>query len=267
MATQRYISTGFWDDAIVQELSLQEKYLLLYLYTNPLTNIAGVYKITQKRMSFDTGLDQEAIGQILTRLEKLKIAYFHLGYIVIPAWPTQQKYKTHNQIRRGIEAILFDLSTEMLSYLESICFQYPMDTLCIGSPEGINNPDPDSDCDPNKYKNSKEPRLLASFSDKKRFQKPTFEEVNAYCRERHNQVNPEEFLDHYESNGWVVGNTTMKDWRATIRNWEKRNLKKVHSLSEHKEMDYPKPSPPPKIDEETRKKNGELLRKWKEGIA
>jgi len=53
------------------------------------------------------------------------------------------------------------------------------------------------------------------------FRKPTLEEVRDYCRERHNGVDPQAFLDHYESNGWRVGKAAMKDWRAAVRTWER----------------------------------------------
>lgn len=55
----------------------------------------------------------------------------------------------------------------------------------------------------------------------KRFTPPTLEEVEAYCRERGNSVDPERFLDYYTSNGWKVGKNTMKDWKAAVRTWEK----------------------------------------------
>ena len=54
-----------------------------------------------------------------------------------------------------------------------------------------------------------------------RFRKPTFEEVSAYCKERNNNVDPQRFIDFYESKGWKVGKTPMKDWKACIRTWEK----------------------------------------------
>lgn len=64
-----------------------------------------------------------------------------------------------------------------------------------------------------------------SDSDKpKRFTKPTLEEVQAYCLERHNSVNPEKFIDYYESCGWKVGNKPMKNWQAAVRTWEKNNF-------------------------------------------
>lgn len=55
------------------------------------------------------------------------------------------------------------------------------------------------------------------------FQKPTLEEVKQYCLERKNNVDPENFIDYYESNGWLVGKNKMKDWKASVRTWERRN--------------------------------------------
>ena len=55
-----------------------------------------------------------------------------------------------------------------------------------------------------------------------RFQKPSLDDIRAYCISRSNQVDPEQFFNFYESKGWVVGKTPMKDWRAAVRTWEKR---------------------------------------------
>ena len=56
---------------------------------------------------------------------------------------------------------------------------------------------------------------------------PTLEEVSAYCRERGNNVDPEQFYDHYEAKGWMIGRTKMKDFKAAIRNWERDDRRKV----------------------------------------
>ena len=55
---------------------------------------------------------------------------------------------------------------------------------------------------------------------RKRFTPPTLEEVTTYCRQRHNAVNPQKFMAHYESNGWKVGRNAMKNWKAAVVNWE-----------------------------------------------
>lgn len=57
----------------------------------------------------------------------------------------------------------------------------------------------------------------------RRFTPPTVDEVAAYCRERGNGVDAQRFVDFYASKGWKVGTSPMKDWRASIRNWEGRD--------------------------------------------
>lgn len=60
----------------------------------------------------------------------------------------------------------------------------------------------------------------------KRFVPPTYKEVFDYCFERNNNVDAQAFVDFYTSNGWKVGNNPMKDWKAAVRTWEKRDNKK-----------------------------------------
>ena len=54
-----------------------------------------------------------------------------------------------------------------------------------------------------------------------RFTPPSVSDVREYCLERGNSVDPERFLDHYTSNGWMIGKNKMKDWKAAVRTWEK----------------------------------------------
>ena len=61
--------------------------------------------------------------------------------------------------------------------------------------------------------------------DSARAHRPTVEEVAAYCRERGNSVDAERFVDFYASKGWKVGNQLMKDWKACVRTWERREDK------------------------------------------
>jgi hypothetical protein len=58
---------------------------------------------------------------------------------------------------------------------------------------------------------------------------PTLDEVRAYCAERNNNVDPEKWYDHYSSNGWMVGRTKMKDWKAAVRTWERNEYDRQRS--------------------------------------
>ena len=52
--------------------------------------------------------------------------------------------------------------------------------------------------------------------------KPTVMEMAAYCRSRNNGLDAVTIWDFYESKGWVIGKSKMKDWRAAVRTWERR---------------------------------------------
>ena len=61
------------------------------------------------------------------------------------------------------------------------------------------------------------------------FTPPTLEEVKAYCIERNNNIDAEYFIDFQEARGWVLSNgKKMKDWKATIRTWERNNYNRNH---------------------------------------
>lgn len=91
------------------------------------------------------------------------------------------------------------------------------------------------------------------ISKEKRFAPPTLEEVEAYCRERHNRVNAQHFINYYESNGWKVGRNPMKDWKACVRTWEQRET--THFSVPEK----PKPTTDPLLDAVERKVIGGAL--------
>ena len=56
------------------------------------------------------------------------------------------------------------------------------------------------------------------------FRKPNAQDVAEYATGICANVDPQEFIDHYTSNGWKVGKAPMKDWKAAVRNWAKRDL-------------------------------------------
>lgn len=61
---------------------------------------------------------------------------------------------------------------------------------------------------------------------KEKFRKPTIEELKDFTKEHNLKIDEEYFMDYYNSNGWMVGKSKMKDWKATVRNWNRRNNSK-----------------------------------------
>ena len=55
---------------------------------------------------------------------------------------------------------------------------------------------------------------------------PEREEIESYCRERGNGIDPDYFYDYYAATGWQVGQHPIRDWQALVRAWEKRDAQK-----------------------------------------
>lgn len=74
-----------------------------------------------------------------------------------------------------------------------------------------------------KTKDNSLPPNGVSDTRAKRFTPPTLDDVSAYIRERGLNVDAQRFLDFYTAKGWMVGKNRMKDWKAAVRTWEKRD--------------------------------------------
>tara|TARA_R110002072_G_scaffold163768_2_gene316586 strand:+ start:3089 stop:3733 length:645 start_codon:yes stop_codon:yes gene_type:complete len=87
-------------------------------------------------------------------------------------------------------------------------------------------------CDKNLKSNTTSINTNTTYSNNKgRFKKPTLIEIANYCTERKNNIDAETFFDFYESKDWKIGKNKMKEWRACVRTWEKRNTNKPQGIS------------------------------------
>ncbi len=77
MAIYRNVHVSFWQDVKVSDdMELYERYALLYLLTNPHTNVIGCYELSKSGMSRDTGLDREEIDRVFERLKDMGVAEY-----------------------------------------------------------------------------------------------------------------------------------------------------------------------------------------------
>ena len=100
-------------------------------------------------------------------------------------------------------------------YVEST-IQFKADLNESSMQDGIKVPHTDN----NEYININNNSLYKKGSS--RFKKPTIEEIRQYCLEEGYNVDAEQFFNFYESKGWVVGKSPMKNWRAAVSTWNKR---------------------------------------------
>ena len=90
-----------------------------------------------------------------------------------------------------------------------------------GMPKGMGNPMPNPEPEP-----EPEPEPNIPKRQRRRFVKPSVEEAEAYARSIDFEMDGEEFVDHYESKGWCIGKTPMKDWKAAVRTWKRRAVER-----------------------------------------
>ena len=130
------------------------------------------------------------------------------------------------QLKRDLKA--YEQTCERNSLNASLRWNKKNATACDRIKSDAKHADNDNDTDNDTDKNSIKKNL-------KRFSPPTILEVQNYCSERKNSVDPSKFIDYYTSVGWKVGKNAMKDWKAAVRTWEKSqitNLKPTPTYSQ-----------------------------------
>ena len=141
---------------------------------------------------------------------------FDSGVIVIKHW------RLHNTLRRDrYTPTNYQEELSLLGIKDNGAYTLGCQVVANGLPDGC----------PSIDKISKDKSSVVEVSieedaplppSRKRFTPPTVDEVREYCEERGNSVDPQRFVDYYSSNGWMVGKTKMKDWKAAVRTWEQR---------------------------------------------
>ena len=80
------------------------------------------------------------------------------------------------------------------------------------------------------YNNTRTINNIESRENK--FSKPTLDEIKEFIVTNNYNVDHDRFFNYYESNGWMIGKNKMKNWKATIRNWQGKEKKVDYGLRE-----------------------------------
>ena len=115
MSTQRLVDSCFWDDSYIVTLDPSEKLVFLYLLTNPLTSICGVYEIGIRRIAFDTGYQADTVQHVLQRFERDGRCLYRDGWIGMRNWLKHQR--VNPSVQKGIERGLAAAPAELRQYV------------------------------------------------------------------------------------------------------------------------------------------------------
>lgn len=212
MAERRMITKKVTDDDNFMSLSSSAQ--ALYLHLNMSADDDGF----NNQVNVSMFKAHASIDDLKALLEKRYIYQFENGVIVIKHW------RMANALRKDrYTPTAFQEELKQLGLKENGSYTMLGNQLATNWQPNGNQTATQVRLD----KNSIDKSNKEEDTQRKRFVKPTLEEVRDYCNERHNIVNPEHFMDYYESNGWRVGKNPMKDWKATVRSWETREKKET----------------------------------------
>ena len=211
MAKYRQIHTTYWNDSLILDLTPEQKYFYIYLLTNPNVKQCGIYEISLKQITYQTGYNIDTVLNLLDLFQKMnKIIYSKETNEIAVINFLKYNNSDSPSIKKCIEKDLClvknkDLIKAMAG--ESI---ETIDTVSIRCVSNNKNN--------NKNNNTNNNNKVAP----KKFLKPSIDELKNYLNELGNNTEAEIMYDYYESKGWKVGNANMKDWKSAARNWLRR---------------------------------------------
>ena len=117
MDIRRSVNTRFWSDSFIENLEPNEKLLFLYLLTNEKTNMLGIYEISLKRISYETGLTRDEISKAFEGFERVHKAFYFDNVVFLPNWIKNQSMNTNMMKSAKAEFASFsnDLKNRLLS--------------------------------------------------------------------------------------------------------------------------------------------------------
>jgi len=102
MSKLRSVSTAFWSDPFIEDLTPSEKLLYLYFITNEKTNMLGIYELSIKKISFETGLSKDVVLKALESFERINKIKYKENYLILLNFLKHQHFNT-NMIKSAID--------------------------------------------------------------------------------------------------------------------------------------------------------------------
>ena len=116
---------NLWDEPFMQKegMTVELKVLYVYLLSNVLSNIAGVYKITDRRILFDLCNPNLDLKAMFNQLRNIKKVYRCGDYVIIKDAPLYIKKMTKSVIKE-INEILNELPNKIKEKMRRVHYRY-----------------------------------------------------------------------------------------------------------------------------------------------
>jgi hypothetical protein len=218
MAKLRSVSTAFWSDPFIEELTPSEKLLYIYFITNEKTNMLGIYEVSIKKICFETGLTKEIVLKAFETFRLSGKIKYDSNFIILVNFIKHQNYNP-NMKKAAIECYnnlpnhlkINDLSIEGLNPFEAF------ETLSnhLGMVRKVEY----------EYEYEKEDEKISSIL---KFDLENC--INIFLEKTEHNWNidyakkeAEKFYNFYSMKNWMVGKNKMKSLPHAIAGWISRN--------------------------------------------
>tara|TARA_R100000808_G_C2103737_1_gene120013 strand:+ start:219 stop:902 length:684 start_codon:yes stop_codon:yes gene_type:complete len=221
MATKRMCDTGLYDKEWFQQLD--PKFKLFWEFITKKCDHAGVWDVNLRMLPIQIGFEYEkdeilSHPEFKTRIRAIdndkwlvvKHVKFQCGNMLNPNSPF------HKAVQKNLKKynLTFDDGTIVVEGTTEIKVEAEI---------------------------KEKPKLKS-----RRFIKPTLQELKDYFVEQKfldAETEYESMFLHYESNGWKIGKTGMKDWKSAAKKWNKNKLEgKFSAPKTQKREKYVEPS-------------------------
>ena len=98
MSKSRTIHTKIWTDTWFEELNFKQKLLFIYLLTNDKTNMLGIYEVSLRKISYDTGLDKKDVSSILMTFTRAGKLVYKENHIILCNFLKHQSYNPNMKV-------------------------------------------------------------------------------------------------------------------------------------------------------------------------
>jgi len=95
MSKLRSVSTKIWSDTWFEDLTPNQKLLFIYLITNEKTNMLGIYEVSFKKISFETGIQRSEVEKAIKIFEEAGPVRYEHNHIILTKFLKHQNFNTN----------------------------------------------------------------------------------------------------------------------------------------------------------------------------
>ena len=114
----RQIQTRYWDDGFISTAQWQSRYVYLYILTCSAINLTGIFQLSDRKISFETGLSNEDVEIGLQELAVHKKVLSYRGWVYVPNSFKNNRYWKSSKVVEAWEIEFSQINSEALSFFE-----------------------------------------------------------------------------------------------------------------------------------------------------